>query len=100
VLSIVLLVLNLGLFLVGALFQLFGLAFTDSCPTATCDITAGVDAVFTVASLIAAVGILATIATIVLLVLRFRAWWVPLIAIVATIVGWIVSLSLYLAAIT
>ena len=99
-LSIVLLMFTIGSFLIGAVFSLLGFAFTDNCPPATCDVQAGTSIVFTMGISIAVFDLLATIGTIALLVVRFRAWWLAALALVATIVGWIVSFALYGAAIS
>jgi len=98
-LSIVFLVVNAAVFLGGAFFAVFVLAFTDNCPPG-CDIPAGVDAMYTVGLVITLVGIVATIVTIVLLVTRRRAWWVGLVALVLTGAGWVIAIALYSAAIS
>ncbi|WP_395308068.1 hypothetical protein V4U86_22235 [Mycobacterium sp. AMU20-3851] len=59
---------------VAAFFGIFFMAFTDTCPPETCDIDAGVSAMFT--GFIAAAGLWATglVVTIAQLVRRSRAW--------------------------
>ncbi|MEO8528088.1 MAG: hypothetical protein ABI435_03325 [Pseudolysinimonas sp.] len=100
VLSIVLLVFTYGAFLIGAVFTLLALAFTDNCTPETCNTALATDTVFTAGALIALVGLVATVVVVVLLLRRFRAWWVAAAALVLTILGWIVSFALYAAAVT
>jgi uncharacterized BrkB/YihY/UPF0761 family membrane protein len=100
VLSIILLVFTLGAFVIGAFLTVFALAFTDNCPPETCDSDLAVNSVFTVGIVIALCDLVATIVVIVLLVLRRRAWWLAALALLLTIVGWIVGFALYVAAVT
>jgi uncharacterized BrkB/YihY/UPF0761 family membrane protein len=95
-LSIVFLVLAVITALVGAIGQLFVLAFTDYCP-GTCNIDEAVGAVFVVWAIIGFVVLASTIITIVLLVRRRRAWWVALIGLVVAGGGAIVGYVLYVA---
>lgn len=49
---------------------------------------------------LAILGLLATVGTVALHVVRIRAWWLPASALVLTIIGWIVSFGLYADALT
>ena len=70
-LSIVLIILSIGAYLTGAVIGLLGIALFGNCPTGTC----GGETVTTTGLVLLAVTILGSAATIGLLVLRFRAWW-------------------------
>lgn len=59
---------------VAAFFGIFFMAFTDHCPPESCDIDAGVTAMFTGFIAAAVVGIAGTVLTIVQLVRRSTAW--------------------------
>ena len=99
VLSIVFLVGNAVVFFGGAFMSVFVMAFTDVCPPG-CDVDAGVNAVFAVAGSLAVLGLAATAVTIVLLVRRRRAWWLPLLTGVVTAVGWLIAFALYADAVS
>ena len=79
--------------------SVFVMAFTDYCPPG-CDIDAGVNAVFSVGVALAVLGLAATVVTIVLLVSRRRAWWLPLAAGIVTFAGWLVAFTLYTDAVS
>ncbi len=98
-LSIVLIVLANTSFLLGAIFAVFSVAFLDYCP-AGCDSHSAVSIQFTAGALLALVGLVGTILTIVFLVLRRRGWWIALVTLVVIILGWIVSFLLYSAAVS
>lgn len=96
-LSVVLLVLSYAAFLLGALFALFSVAFIDYCPepchageAAGAQVVAGI-----VGAIVALVG---TIATIVLIVVRRRAWWVAAATLFLVVVGWIAGFIAYTVA--
>lgn len=98
-LSVIFLIGNVVVFVGGAFMSVFVMAFTDYCPPG-CDIDAGVDAVFAVGSALAVLGLAATAVTIVLLVRRRRAWWLPLAAGLLTVAGWVVAFALYTDAVS
>ena len=87
VLSIVLIVLTIGAYLTGALIGLLGIAIFGNCPTGTC----GGETVTTTGLVLLAVTVLGSAATIGLLVLRLRAWWLAALMLVTVIVAWIVA---------
>lgn len=97
-LTIVLLVLANAAFLVGAIFALFSVAFIDTCP-AGCDANVAVSSQIATGAILAFVGLLGTVLSIVLLVRRRRAWWLALATLLLIVVGWIVGFVLYAAAI-
>ena len=90
VLSIVLIILSIGAYLTGALIGLLGIAIFGNCPTGTC----GGETVTTTGLVLLGVLVLGSAATIGLLVLRFRAWWLAALVLVTIIVAWIVSYAL------
>ena len=94
VLSIIFLVGNGVAFFGGAFLSVFVMAFTDYCPPG-CDVDAGVNAVFAVGVGLALLGLAATVGTILLLVGRRRAWWLPLAAGIVTVAGWLIAFTLY-----
>ncbi len=89
-LSIVLIILSIGAYLTGALFGLLGIALFGNCPTGTC----GGETVTTTGLVLLGVTILGGAATIGLLVLRFRAWWLAAVVLGTIIVAWIVSYAI------
>lgn len=99
VLSIVFLVAAVVTALIGAVSQVFILAFTDYCPPATCHIDQGTNSVFATWIVIAVVLLVSIVLTIVLLVRRRRAWWVALIGLVLVIIGAIVGFVMYITAV-
>jgi uncharacterized BrkB/YihY/UPF0761 family membrane protein len=96
-LSIALLVLANAAFLLGAIFAIFSVAFIDYCPQG-CDSNSAVSVQITVGAILAFLGLLGTILTIVLLARRRRGWWVALATLLLIVVGWIVGFLLYAAA--
>ena len=86
-LSIVLIILSIGAYLTGALIGLLGIAIFGNCPTGTC----GGETVTTTGLVLLGVTILGSAATIGLLVLRLRGWWLAALMLVSIIVAWIVA---------
>jgi uncharacterized BrkB/YihY/UPF0761 family membrane protein len=99
ILSVVFLVLAVGGALVGAVSQVFILAFTDYCPQTTCHINEAVNSVFVTWAVIAVVLLASIVATIVRLIRRRRGWWVALIGAVVVYVGALVGFVLYVSAV-
>ena len=66
-----LIILSIGAYLTGALIGLLGIALFGNCPTGTC----GGETVTTTGLVLLGVLVLGSAATIGLLVLRFRGWW-------------------------
>ncbi|MEO5534913.1 MAG: hypothetical protein ABIR17_07245 [Pseudolysinimonas sp.] len=99
-LSVILLVLTYAAFLIGATFMLLALAFTDKCTPETCNTALASHSAIIAGALIALVGLVATAVVVVLLVRRFRAWWVAAAALALTILGWIISFAIYGAAVS
>lgn len=89
-LSIVLIILSIGAYLTGALIGLLGIAIFGNCPTGTC----GGETVTTTGLVLLGVLILGGAATIGLLVLRFRAWWLAAAMLLGIIVTWIVAYAI------
>lgn len=89
-LSIVLIVLSIGAYLTGALIGLLGIALFGNCPTGTC----GGETVTTAGLVLLGVTIIGSMATIGLLVLRFRGWWLAAAMLVGIIVTWIVAYAI------
>lgn len=101
IVTVVLLVLGLGIAVVGSFLGVMLAFLSDSCgASTTCD-TNQIGLGITVAT----IGVwppilLAIILSIVFLVLRLRAFWIPLVAIVLMAAAWAVGLSLTLSAIS
>ena len=72
--SITLLVLTFAGGGVAAFMSVFMLAFTDYCPPETCNIDAGVSALFTGFGIAVLIAITGTVISIVAMVRRTRAW--------------------------
>jgi hypothetical protein len=89
-LSIALIILSIGAYLTGAVIGILGIALFGNCPTGTC----GGERVTTTALVLLAVTVIGSAATIGLLVLRFRAWWLAALMLATIIVAWIVSYAL------
>ena len=89
-LSIVLIILSIGAYLTGSVIGLLGIALFGNCPTGTC----GGETVTTTGLVLLAVTILGSAATIGLLFLRFRAWWLAAVMLVGIIVTWIVAYAI------
>jgi hypothetical protein len=89
-LSIVLIILSVGAYLTGALIGLLGIAIFGNCPTGTC----GGETVTTTGLVLLAVTILGSAATIGLLVLRFRAWWLAALTLGVIVIAWIVAYAI------
>jgi len=89
-LSVVLLILSIGAYLTGALFGLLGIALFGNCPTGTC----GGETVTTTGLVLLGVLVLGGAATIGLLMLRLRGWWLAAVLLGTIIVAWIVSYAL------
>jgi hypothetical protein len=96
-LPIVLIVLANACFVLGAIFAVFSVAFIDYCPQG-CDANSAVSIQFATGAILAFIGLLGTVLTIVLLVRRRRGWWVALTTLLLIVVGWIVGFLLYAAA--
>lgn len=94
VLTIILLVATFLILVVSAVFDLFAVAFTDTCPE-PCHAGAGVAVVFTVWICSGVVALVGTIASIIRLVRRRRAWWVALATMLLVMVGSIAAFWLY-----
>lgn len=94
VLTIVLLVATLVVLLVSAFFDLFAIAFTDSCPE-PCHAGAGIAVVFTVWICSGVLALVGTVVSIIRLVHRRRAWWFALAGLVVVIGGSIAAFWLY-----
>ncbi len=86
-LSIVLIILSIGAYLTGSLIGLLGIAIFGNCPTGTC----GGETVTATGLILLGVLVLGGAATIGLLVLRFRAWWLAALVLLTIIVAWIVA---------
>jgi uncharacterized BrkB/YihY/UPF0761 family membrane protein len=95
VVTIILLVLTIGTLGVSVFADLFLAAFTDYCPD-PCHVDAGLGAVQAVWIICAAVALLATVASILLLVFRRRAWWVALVGWVLVLAGSVIAVALYM----
>jgi len=89
-LSIVLIILSIGAYLTGALIGLLGIAIFGNCPTGTC----GGETVTTTGLVLLGVTILGSAATIGLLVLRLRGWWLAATMLLGIIVTWIVAYAI------
>lgn len=89
-LSIVLIILSIGAYLTGALFGLLGIALFGNCPTGTC----GGETVTTTGLVLLGVLVLGSAATIGLLMLRFRGWWLAALVLATIIVAWIVGYAI------
>ena len=98
-LSIVLLVFANASFLIGAIFATFGVAFIDYCPQG-CNANSAVGIQFTTGAILAFIGLLGSVLTIVFLVGRRRAWWLALTTLILVVVGWIVGFLLFAAALS
>ncbi|MBI3214010.1 MAG: hypothetical protein HYZ38_09340 [Mycobacterium sp.] len=72
--SVILLVLTVVGGAFGAFMGLFMLAFTDTCPPATCNLDAAVTSIVTGLAVAALVALVGTVLTIVRLVARSTAW--------------------------
>jgi hypothetical protein len=90
-LSIVFLVLNTVVAIVGSIFAFISLAFIDYCPPG-CSVDGAVNAQFAAVLAVVIIGVVGLIATIVLLATRRRGWWVGLLTLVliaaAFVAGW------------
>lgn len=93
-LSIVLLVLSYGAFLIGAVFALISVAFIDYCPE-QCNAADAASSQIVTGIVLAIVALIATAVTVLLLVMRRRGWWVACASLVVMIVGWIVGFVFY-----
>jgi hypothetical protein len=89
-LSIVLMILSIGAYLTGAVIGLLGIALFGNCPTGTC----GGETVTTTGLVLLVVLILGIVATIGLLWLRVRAWWLAAVLLGTIVIAWIVSYAL------
>ncbi|MEO5920233.1 MAG: hypothetical protein ABIQ01_03740 [Pseudolysinimonas sp.] len=89
-LSIVLMLLSIGAYLTGALIGLLGIAVFGNCPTGTC----GGETVTTTGLVLLGITILGIAATIFLLWLRLRGWWLAAVLLGTIIIAWIISYAL------
>ncbi len=89
-LSIVLIILSIGAYLTGALIGLLGIALFGNCPTGTC----GGETVTTTGLVLLGVLILGSAATIGLLVLRLRGWWLAAVMLLGIVVTWIAAYAI------
>jgi hypothetical protein len=90
-LSVVFLVLATVAGIVGSILAVISLAFIDYCPPG-CSVDGAVNAQFAAVLAVVIIGLVGLIATIVLLAMRRRAWWVALLTLVliggAFVAGW------------
>lgn len=96
VLSVLLLLGSYGAFFIGLVVGLVSVAVTAECRGDECDLArAASGGLLGFAAGIALLDFLATIGTILLLVTRRLAWWLPASAFGLTILGWIVALAIF-----
>lgn len=95
VLSAVLLIGTYVAFLVGSVFALLGIAFTDAVFADDADVRAGVAAVVGVGVVLIVIGLAATAATVLLQRMGRRTWWIPALSLGLTIAGWLTAAVLY-----
>lgn len=98
-LSIVFMVVAVLALIIGLFLQLFAVAFTDSCPPATCNSDLGISEVGIVWSVVGIVLLVSIVMTIVFLVIRRRAWWIALIGLAVVLAGAVLAFALYIAAV-
>lgn len=98
-LSIVLVVFANVAFLIGAIFAILSVGFSQDCSSG-CDTNSAISLLFVVGAILAFVGLLGSVLTIVFLVRRRRAWWMAATTLVLIAVGWIVGFLLFAAALT
>ncbi|MBW4033183.1 MAG: hypothetical protein HIU88_11060 [Acidobacteria bacterium] len=96
-LSIALLVVSNGSFLIGAIFAMVGVGFSQAC-SAGCNTGSVAGILFATGAILAFVGLLGSILTIVALVRRRRAWWIALTTVIVIAVGWIAGFLVSAAA--
>jgi hypothetical protein len=101
ILTVILLVIGLGIALIGSFLGFMLVFLSDSCgASTTCD-TNQIGLGFTIATIgVWPPIILAVLLSIVVLVLRRRAFWIPLVAIVLMAAIWGVGLAVTLGAIS
>lgn len=98
VLSVLLLLGSYGAFFIGLVIALVSIAVTMECRGDECDAARSASAgVLIFGAAIAAFDFIATVGTILLLVWRRLAWWLPAIAVGVTIIGWILAVALFAA---
>lgn len=96
VLSVLLLLGSYGAFFIGLTIGLVSVAVTAECRGDECDLArAASGGLLAFAAGIALFDFLATIGTILLLVYRRLAWWLPATALGVTILGWIVAIAVF-----
>lgn len=88
-LSVALLIASYGAFLIGALFALLTVGITDA--------RGGASGVLTIGVVLAVLGLVATVLTVVLQRMRRRTWWLGASALLLTVIGWIVAFAVYVA---
>jgi hypothetical protein len=101
IVTVVLLVLGLGIALLGSFLGLMLAFVSDSCGSSTTCDTNQIGLGITVA----AIGVwppmlIAIVLSIVFLVVRLRAFWIPIVAIVLMAAVWAIGLSITLSAIS
>lgn len=96
-LSIALLVVSNVSFLLGAIFAIVGVGFSQACSSG-CNTTSVTGILFATGAILAFVGLVGSILTIVALVRRRRAWWIALTTAIVIAVGWIAGFLVSAAA--
>ncbi len=86
-LSVVLMIVSLGAYLIGAVLALLGVALFGGCNGGVCT-----GSTIPTAAIVLLILLVAGItATIVAIRLRFRAWWIAAITFITMLVGWFLS---------
>ncbi len=98
-LSIVLVVFANTAFLIGAIFAILSVGFSQDCSSG-CDTASASSILFAVGAILAFVGLVGSILTIVFLVRRRRGWWIAAATLLLISVGWIVGFLLFAAALS
>lgn len=99
VLSIVFVVFANTAFLIGAIFAILSVGLSRDCSSG-CDTASASSILFAVGAILALIGLVGSILTIVFLVRRRRGWWIAATTLGLIAVGWIVGFLLFAAALS
>lgn len=99
-LSVVLLVVTYLAYWIGTVFAFVSLSILAPCPDGVCGTAQAGGVQFVAALVIFLVGVVGTAVTILLFVLRRRAWWAAAATLALTVAGWFTAFGLYSAALT
>jgi hypothetical protein len=83
-------------FLIGAIFAILSVGFSQDCSSG-CHTTSAMSVLFATGAILALVGVLGSVLTIVFLVRRRRAWWIALSTMLLVVIGWIVGFLVFAA---